>query len=168
MHLLIIFPLSFRADFLWLDVIYFVAGALLLACAAIGVVAGHLRYRKLLQVYIVGLFVVLACFIVLLATSFYVFATLKDDIRASDDESVALIACSLDLYGCCCCTEDPEGLYTVPSCPEWNRDEIAAIGQLLIKLTSLGLSICIVFVICGVITSLVLFHHLKGYQVEYV
>jgi hypothetical protein len=41
--------------------VYYACGVVLLVCAIAGVVAGHLRYRRLLQAYIIGLTIVSLC-----------------------------------------------------------------------------------------------------------
>jgi hypothetical protein len=52
--------------------VYYACGVVLLLCAIAGVVAGHLRYRRLLQAYIIGLTIVSVYIYIYAYTNIYI------------------------------------------------------------------------------------------------
>eukprot|EP00611_Tribonema_gayanum_P004862 TRINITY_DN1409_c0_g1_i1.p1 TRINITY_DN1409_c0_g1~~TRINITY_DN1409_c0_g1_i1.p1 ORF type:complete len:422 (+),score=119.76 TRINITY_DN1409_c0_g1_i1:62-1327(+) len=151
-----------------MDELHLFCGVVLLVCAFFGAAAGLTRHRRLLQIYIAGLSIVLFFYILLVGLSFYVYATLDDTIAGFSPEEAAKLACDDDFYQCCCCEKDPTGLYEVPACPEWTSSEMADIAKVFLKLGALTTLLCSVFVMCGLLASLVLYSNLKGYRCAYV
>jgi len=129
----------------------------------LGIVAGKLKSRALLQLYLFLVFLLVGGLSANGAMAI-VFAGILPQIFTPTVAQTNDLACGKELSGCCCCasTVDTE------RCPEWSKAEIIQLLVLDLKISGIIAFACAVYLIGAFIVAFLVRRNLLNYKTEYV
>ena len=138
----------------------------LLALALFGAFVSNKKIINALKLYANAMI----CVGLLLASatglSFFYVVQIESMYDVKTDVQVQSIACSGDMYGCCCCNEEEAD--ETERCPEWSREEIMNIIRTDFKLSALIALVSVIFAFRAVRAAYLMIHSLKDYKYTYI
>lgn len=140
----------------------YIAGAQTLALP-LGIIAGKLKSRNLLQLYIFLVFLLVGGLSANGAMAI-VFAGILPQIFTPTVAQTNDLACGKELSGCCCCGE-PDG---ANRCPEWSKSEVIQLLVLDLKISGIIAFASAVYLIGAFIVAFLVRRNLLNYKTEYV
>jgi hypothetical protein len=129
----------------------------------LGIAAGKLKNKMLLQVYIVLMIVVLANMILNGSVSI-IFAGILEEVFTPTTAELGQIACDKALTGCCCCDD----VTAEDMCPEWENYEIISLLVLDLKIAGITAFGCVLYIAGAIIIAVLVRTALVNYRVDYV
>mmetsp|Transcript_3646 Transcript_3646/g.6905 ORF Transcript_3646/g.6905 Transcript_3646/m.6905 type:complete len:436 (-) Transcript_3646:33-1340(-) len=151
----------------WLKNLFFAGGGSLFCLLCIGIFASREKLRGVLTFY-AGCMSIVVILLGFACASSFIFAWQIGQIYGiKGDGLVGKVACSSQLYGCCCC--ENEGTVTDEElCPEWSRQEIIHVIEADFKLAGLVAAISCLFAIRATRACWILIHNLRDYKCVYI
>ncbi len=129
----------------------------------LGIIAGKLKSRVLLQFYICFAFLIAAALSANGAISI-IFAGIIPQIFKPSLSQKDELACGKELTGCCCCN-DPTA---AERCPEWSKAEVIQLLTLDLKICGIIAFACGVYLIGAFIVAFLVRRNLLNYKTQYV
>jgi len=148
-------------EFSWLPLLYLVTAVVQALALPLGILAGRLKSRNLLRVYII-LIVLITGGLVLAGAVGWTLAKFVVVDFSPPEKTVTSIACRKNLPGCTRCDFEPR------ECPEWSRDEVMTLLSLDFRLNGMVSFICVLYLSGALIVALLVENNLKNYKSDFV
>jgi len=149
-----------------LHYMFTVSSYALVFLALFGAFVSYKKIRPALKAYATAMVGVVVLLGVATATSFFYVYKVESLYEVKTDEQVQSVACTGEMYGCCCCNIDEAD--ATERCPEWSREEIVNIIETDFKLSALIALVSAVFASRAVRAAYLMIHSLKDYKCVYL
>ena len=152
-------------EYFWLANSFMYVAIAQIVALPLGIVAGKLKNKWMLQLYIVLMLGILAAMI-LNGTICIIFAGILAEVFVPTTKEFGEIACDKNLTGCCCCSELIED--SLNRCPEWEADEIMSLLVLDMKISGVAAFGCALYPAGAFIIAVLVRAALANYKSDYV